>query len=145
MQFTNLLIALGVLLILTIGVLFIDNLFLEKLPYVDREKLDTPFSKNLIVIFSRIGCVFCDRLVYYLEENKDKIKLNIVTVTFGTFDGITYSDSYKTISDKDKQKINTLKEENEKNPMFGFPTLYKDTTILKGFDEPKLPTFFEIN
>lgn len=145
MNFTNLLITIAVLLILTIGVLVIDNLFVEKKPYVDRDKLDVPFSKDLVVIFSRIGCVFCDKLFHYLEENKDKIKLKIVTLTFGTYDGITFSESYDTISEEDKKNINKLKDENEKNPMFGFPTMYKGTTIIKGFDQPKLSSFFEIN
>lgn len=145
MNFTNLLYAVAVLVVLTIGVVVIDNLFAENKTFVDREKLDVPFSKGLVVIFSRIGCVFCDKLFYYLEENKDKLKVNIVTLTFGTYDGITYSESYKGISDKDKKNIETLKQENEKNPMFGFPTLYKDTTIVKGFDQSKLSSFFEIN
>jgi len=140
----NIIIIIVFLFALAISLFLIEQIFSEydEKTFVPKNKLDIPLQDNLILILSRPGCIFCDKLKEYINNNKNDIKYKLAIVTYNS-SGLNFNDEYSKLSEEEKGKINDIIEYNKKNPYFGFPTMYKKDIIQPGFDEQKADYFFK--
>ena len=139
------LIILSVIIVLVLSYFLIEASFKkEEINFTPKTKLDIPLRDDIILILSREGCFFCDKLNAFLNTNKKSINKKLVIVNYNSSGGKDYNEEYSKLDEKEKSKINDIIEYNVENPYFGFPTMYKGDIINVGFNEPEMNTFFEI-
>tara|TARA_Y100001970_G_scaffold281673_1_gene392956 strand:- start:1577 stop:2005 length:429 start_codon:yes stop_codon:yes gene_type:complete len=140
----NIIIIAVLLFALAISLFLIEQIFSEheEKTFIPKNKLDIPLQDGLIVILSRPGCIFCDKLKEYIGNNKEDIKYKLVIINYNS-SGLNFNDEYSKLPEEEKVKINDIIEYNKKNPYFGFPTMYKKNIIQPGFDEQKADYFFK--
>ena len=129
---------------IALSLFLIEQIFSEhsKQTFVPKNKLDTPLRDDLILILSRPGCIFCDKLNEYIKNNKNDIKYKLILVNYNS-SGLNFNDEYSKLPEEEKSKINDIIEYNKNNPYFGFPTMYKKDIIQQGFNEQKSDYFFK--
>jgi len=140
----NIIIIAVFLFALAISLFLIEQIFSEQsqMTFVPKNKLDVPIQDDLILILSKPGCIFCDKLNEYIKNNKKDIHYKLILVTYNN-SGLNFNDEYSKLPEVEKNKINNIIEYNKKNPYFGFPTMYKKDIIQPGFNEEKADYFFK--
>jgi len=128
--------------------------FLYKKFFLSKETGISSFERtklidNTILVVSKEGCPFCTEMNNLLEDNKDKIKHNVVTIEIKGDGSRTYNHNYTGLNLEDKKNIDTIFEEmleDKEKKGIGFPTLFKNSEIYLGRpDEKDFNNFFEIN
>jgi thioredoxin-related protein len=138
------LIILIVIIVLVLSYFLIEAAFKKEEVYQPKTKLDIPLTDDIILILSREGCFFCDKLNEFLNTNNKSIKKKLVIIKYNLSGEKEYNEEYSKLGESEKSKINDIIEYNNTNPYFGFPTMYKGDNINVGFNEPEMNTFFEI-
>jgi len=118
----------------------------NKLEYNTGDTLDKPVIDDCILILTRSGCIYCDKLDDFIELNNKAIKLNLIIVKVKEDSSYEFNNNYTDLSIPDRDKIKDITHAAVNHENIAFPMLFKNSYVQKGMPSgEKLTEFFEIS
>ena len=118
----------------------------SKLEYNTGDTLDKPVIDDCILILTRSGCIYCDKLEEFIELNNKAIKLNLIIVKVKEDSSYEFNNNYTDLSVPDRDKIKDITHAAVNHENIAFPMLFKNSYVQKGMPSgEKLTDFFEIS